>query len=79
LAIIDGAADAAIEARRSRRWLDLYGKAEIDAVRLSQMPLECLDAAPDIDDLRMVRGEQPIDDPEALDARIRLAGVTILE
>ena len=79
MAVIDRAADAAIEARRGRYGLDLYGEAEIDAVRLSQVLLECLEAAPDVDDLRMVRSQEPIDDPEALEARVRQAGVTIVE
>ena len=66
MAVIDWTADAAIDARRRRRRLDLYGKAEIDTVRLRQMLLEGLEAAPDIDDLRMVCGQKPIDDSKTL-------------
>src|SRR5260370_30466113 len=79
MSIVDRASTTAIEGRRARRGLDLYGKAEIDAVRLSQVLLERVEAAPDVDDLRMVRSQEPIDDPEALEPPIGLAGITILE
>jgi hypothetical protein len=67
LAVVDRAADAAVEGRRRRRGLDLHGKPEINTVRLRQVPLECVEAAPDVDDLRMVRSQNPIDDPEVLE------------
>jgi len=40
--------------------------------------LESLEAAPDVDDLRMVRGQEPVDNPEAFEPWIGLAGVAIL-
>src|SRR6516165_3979232 len=41
------------------------------------MCLERIEAAPDVDDLRMVRSREPIDDPKALGARIGFAGIAI--
>jgi len=71
LAIVDRAADAAVEARRGRRGLDLHGKPEVGAVSLRQMCLERIEAAPDVDDLRMVRSQNSIDNPKALGAGVR--------
>jgi hypothetical protein len=55
LAVVDRAADAAVEAGRERRGLYLHGKPEIGAMRLRQMRLERIETAPDIDDLGVVR------------------------
>src|SRR5205807_6766496 len=79
LAIIDRAANAAIEVRRERRRLDLHGISNINAVKLGQVPIERLEAVPDIDNLSMVRGEDPVDDAEALQPLVMLAGVAIFE
>ena len=59
--------------------MDLYGKPEGDTVRLGQVLLEGLKTAPNVEDLRMVRSQQPIDDPEAFEPPIRPAGIAIRE
>jgi len=43
------------------------------------MPIERREAIPDIDNLSMVRGEDPVDDAEALQPLVMLAGVAIFE
>jgi len=65
LAIVDRAADAAIEVRRRRRRLDLHGIPKIDAVRLSQMPIERFEAIPDVNDLGVIRHKDPVYDTKA--------------
>jgi hypothetical protein len=61
LAVVDGAADAAYPVRR----LVLHAKPEVHAVGLSQVHLEGLKGAPDVDDVRMIRRFEPVDDSKA--------------
>ena len=71
MAVVDRAADTAVEERRGWRGLKLDGKPEVGAVSLRQMCFERVEAAPDVDDLRMVRSQELINHPKALGASIR--------
>src|SRR6516164_3763688 len=62
LAVVDRAADAAY----AIRWLVLHTKPELNAVGLSQVRVEVLKSAPDVNDMGMVRRFEPVDDPKAL-------------
>jgi hypothetical protein len=79
LAIVDRAADAAVEAWRRWWWLDLHGEPKIDAVGLRQVLVERFAAAPDIDNLRMVVRQNPINNSKASQPPIGQTGVAIPE
>ena len=61
------------------RGLDLHGEPEIDAVGLRQVLLERFAAAPNVDNLRMVRRQNPINNSKAPQSPIGQTGVAILE
>src|SRR5215469_5421123 len=72
-AVVDRAADTA------EIGIALNAEPEFDAVWLSQVPIEGFEAVPDVDDLRMVRGDDPVDDLETLQARVGPAVVAVIE
>src|SRR5215469_5395861 len=73
LAVVDRAADTA------QIGIALNAEPEFDAVWLGQVPIEGPEAVPDVDDLRVVRGDDPIDDPETLQAWVGPAVVAVIE